>query len=250
MHQVFDVRAAAKFVTFGEFRFRAGFNRARENEMRVLDFFKNSGQRAANRKLIFARRAVKIAEHSEQQTIGWQFQFGAQIFAGRRQTVCINAVINNRKIAAHVELFGFCEPNEHFAADRDVRRGARNQEFERAAIFFVRDKTVKTQYDFGVCAARGEIGVQAFDGLVRVNDLDFALFDCAAQLPNHERIERQTSLQSDEIVCRTFKIRFERAAARGDKREIDFAGAGVAANVERQHFRAAAIERIEQVKHI
>ena len=118
-------------------------------------------------------------------------------------------------------------------------RGIKNLSVRR--FFASGDVAVKAQHEFRAGAARGEICVQTFDRLMRVDDFDFALGDDFSQTRDDARIERQTTFKTNEFDARIFKIRFQIAAPGRDENQIEAACARVAAHVERENFRAAAI---------
>jgi hypothetical protein len=91
--------------------------------------------------------------------------------------------------------------------------------------------------------------MQTFDRLIALHDLDFALFDYFPQLQNDVKIYGQTAVQTNKFRAGCAKIRFERAAARRHKRQIESVLFGVAANVQRLYFRSAASQRIERVQN-
>jgi hypothetical protein len=64
-------------------------------------------------------------------------------------------------------------------------------------------------------------------------------------LPDQFQIERTPARESNEVCAGAPEVFFEFAAARGREGEFERVPARVAAHVQAERFRAAAIERIE-----
>ena len=94
---------------------------------------------------------------------------------------------------------------------------------------------------FDLCAACRQKGVNSGNRLMRVNNLKPVFFDNAAKPGNNREINRQTPVQTKKLHARSFEIFFERTAAGRRKSHIQSVFCRVPANVEFEHFRAAAI---------
>jgi hypothetical protein len=77
----------------------------------------------------------------------------------------------------------------------------------------------------------GEICVNGFDRLMRVDNFDLPLFDDFSKLSDNAKIYRQTTLQPYEFNARSFEIFLKRAAARCRQRQIQIVGGGIAADI-------------------
>ncbi len=125
---------------------------------------------------------------------------------------------------------------------------SRQYKLQRQIVFCAGINPMQRQHALDSRAARAEIQVQCFNWLVTVDDVDLSFLDDSAESRNETEINRQSSIQANEICPRVAKFLLQVSASSGHESQVQTVCFRVSAEVKLHGLSTATVQRIQNVQ--